>query len=54
MDYRLDKGAHSVYALHYHLVQCVKYRRKVFVDDRYVDLLKKYVDSQVEERYAVD
>ncbi len=30
MKYKLDGGAHSVYALQYHLVQCVKYRRQVF------------------------
>lgn len=29
MKYELDKGQHSVYALCYHLVMCVKYRRKV-------------------------
>ncbi len=29
MKYELDRGQHSVYALCYHLVMCVKYRRKV-------------------------
>jgi len=29
MRYKLDRGQHSVYALHYHLVMCVKYRRKI-------------------------
>lgn len=29
MEYELDRGQHSVYALSYHLVMCVKYRRKV-------------------------
>ena len=33
MDYKLDKGSHSVYALQYHLVQVVKYRRKVFTEE---------------------
>jgi len=28
----LDKNAHSVFLLHYHLVLVVKYRRKVFDD----------------------
>ena len=31
MDY-LDRNAHSVYLLYYHLVLVVKYRRKVFDD----------------------
>lgn len=41
MEYKLDKGAHSVYALQYHFVQVVKYRRKVFIDDDIVDFLKQ-------------
>jgi len=41
MEYKLDKGAHSVYALQYHLVQVVKYRRKVFVNDDIIDFLKQ-------------
>jgi putative transposase len=40
MPYDLDKGPHSVYSLHYHLIQVVKYRKKVFVDDSMVDFLK--------------
>ncbi len=39
----LDKGAHSVYALQYHFVQVVKYRRKVFEDERVIDFLKKKI-----------
>ena len=30
MEYSFDKGAHSVYTLNYHLIICIKYRRKVF------------------------
>lgn len=29
MKYKLDKGRHSVYAIQFHLVMCVKYRKKV-------------------------
>lgn len=39
MQYKLDRGAHSVFALQYHLVQCVKYRKKVFENEKIVDLL---------------
>lgn len=53
MDCRLDKDAHSVYVLHYHLVQRVKYRRGVFVDDRYVDLLKTKIHS-ISETFGVE
>jgi len=32
MRYELDRGAYSVYALQYHLVQVVKYQKKVLED----------------------
>ncbi|MFK5954727.1 MAG: IS200/IS605 family transposase [Desulfobacterium sp.] len=32
MRYKIDKGAHSVYCIQFHLVFCVKYRRKVLTD----------------------
>lgn len=35
-----DTNSHSVYLLHYHLIMCVKYRRKV-IDDRISDRLKE-------------
>ena len=41
MEYKLDRGAHSVYALQYHFVQIVKYRRKVLTNDKIVNFLKQ-------------
>jgi len=52
MRYRLDKGAHSVYALQYHLVQVVKYRRKV-LENGVVDLLKQKV-REISESFQVE
>jgi len=43
MKYKLDKGAHSVYSLHYHLIFVVKYRRKVFTNDKIIDFLKQKI-----------
>ena len=43
MEYKLDKGAHSVYALQYHLVQVVKYRRKVLTNAKIIDFLKQKI-----------
>lgn len=43
MNYRLDKGSHSVYTLQYHFVQVVKYRRKIFDNVPTIDLLRKTV-----------
>ena len=39
MKYKLDKGCHSVYAIQYHFVQCIKYRKKV-LSENITDLLK--------------
>ncbi len=43
MKYKLNKGVHSVYALQYHLVQVVKYRRDVFTNDSIISFLKQKV-----------
>jgi Transposase IS200 like. len=40
MSYSFDKGTHSVYSLRYHLILVVKYRRKVFLDDKIINELK--------------
>src|SRR5271157_1426704 len=48
MQYRLDKGSHSVYAIQLHLVMCVKYRKKILtglLDDR----LKEIVNEMAEQ-----
>ena len=41
MSYKFDKNAHSVYCLNYHLVQCIKYRRKVLDFSEIIDELKQ-------------
>ena len=41
MKYVFDKSSHSVYTLNYHLIMCVKYRRKIFTIDGIVDDLKQ-------------
>jgi len=45
MKYKLDKGAHSVYSLNYHLVQCVKYRKQVLINEKIVDMLKNQIHN---------
>ena len=46
---KLDTNNHSVFSLHYHLVMCIKYRRKVINDsisdrlkDIFVDIAPNY------------
>lgn len=41
MKYVFDKSSHSVYTLNYHLIMCVKYRRKIFLTDGIIDDLKQ-------------
>jgi REP element-mobilizing transposase RayT len=53
MRYLLDKRAHSVYALQYHFVQVVKYRRDIFVDEKLADFLKKTV-REISETFSVE
>ncbi len=53
MKYKLDKGAHSVYALYYHLILVVKYRRKVFTNDKIIDFLKQKI-HEISETHEVE
>ena len=53
MNYKLDKGSHSVYALQYHLVQCVKYRKKALVSESITDFLKEKV-REISETFQVN
>jgi len=41
MKYIFGKSSHAVYTLNYHLVLCIKYRRKVFTDDTIINELKE-------------
>ncbi len=36
----LDTNSHSVYMLHYHLIMCIKYRKRV-IDDEISERLKE-------------
>lgn len=45
MKYILDRGAHSVYSLHYHLVIVVKYRRKALASETIRERLKEIIVS---------
>lgn len=53
MDYKLDKGSHSVYALQYHFVQVVKYRRKALDNEKVTDLLKQKI-HEISETFHVE
>ena len=53
MKYKLDKGSHSVYSLNYHYVQCIKYRKKVLIDELLIDFLKQKI-KEISQTFDVD
>ncbi len=52
MEYKLDKGCHSVYSLQFHLVLVVKYRKKVLVG-KLANRLKEIV-VEVAEHFGIE
>lgn len=48
MKSKLHSGAHSVHSLLYHLIWCVKYRRKILTNDM-GDRLKEFLQSIAED-----
>jgi len=52
MEYKLDKGCHSVYSLQFHLVLVVKYRKKVLVG-KLAERLKEVVE-EVAQHFGVE
>lgn len=52
MQYRLDKGCHSVYAIQFHLVMCVKYRKKILLGQ--LDTRLKDVVREVAVHFGID
>lgn len=57
----LDTNNHSVFSLHYHLVMCIKYRRKVINDsisdrlkDIFVDIAPNYGVELLEWNHDID
>ena len=49
MKYKLDRSAHSVYSLHYHLVVVIKYRRKALYDEVIRERLKRIIWDLADE-----
>lgn len=58
---KLDSNNHSVFLLHYHLVMCIKYRRRVINDsisdrlkDIFVDIASNYGVELLEWNHDID
>ena len=48
----LEKSAHKVFKLKYHFVFCMKYRKDLFLAEKYQETFKR-VCSGMEERYSM-
>jgi REP element-mobilizing transposase RayT len=53
MAYKFDKNSHSVYAMTYHFVQCIKYRRKVLDFIEIIEELKSR-SQKIADAYGVE
>jgi putative transposase len=49
MKYKLDRSAHSVYSLHYHVVVVIKYRREALYDEVIRERLKQIIWGLTDE-----
>ena len=52
MKYELGKQSHSVFALTYHYICCVKYRRIIFDYDSIIDRLKT-INFDIAEKFGI-
>ena len=52
MSYEFEKGAHAAYTLNYHLILCVKYRRKIFTNEEIINEMKER-SRNIGERFDV-
>ncbi|MAG02796.1 IS200/IS605 family transposase [Candidatus Pacearchaeota archaeon] len=48
----LGKSAHKVFKIKYHFVFCIKYRKDLFLEEKYVEFLKE-ICKGIEERYSI-
>ena len=51
MKYKLDAGCHSVYSIQFHLVMCVKYRKKILTGD--LDERLKEVVEEIAGKFGI-
>lgn len=53
MKYIFDKSSHSVFALRYHLIICVKYRQNAFTNDTIINRLKE-INLSIANKFGID
>ena len=52
MEDDLCKAAHKVFKIKYHFVFCIKYRKDLFLEEKYVNTVKE-VCNGIEKRYSM-
>ena len=52
MEHDLGKAAHKAFAIKYHFVFIIKYRKDLFMDERYITLFKETC-KDIEQRYPM-
>ena len=52
MDNDLCKSSHKVFKIKYHFVFCIKYRKDLFLENKYIETFKK-ICKGLEERYSI-
>ena len=52
MDEDLCKASHKAFKIKYHFVFCIKYRKDLFLEQKYIDTLIE-ICKGIEERYSV-
>ena len=52
MDEELCKASHKVFKLKYHFVFCIKYRKDLFLEEKYMKTVKKTCE-EIQDRYYV-
>jgi len=52
MEDELCKSAHKVFKIKYHFVFCIKYRKDLFLEEKYVQTVKEVCEG-ISERYHV-
>ena len=48
----LGKAAHKVFKIKYHFVFCIKYRKDLFLEEKYVEFLRE-ICHEIEKRYSI-
>ncbi len=52
MENELCKASHKVFRIKYHFVFCIKYRKDLFLEEKYVETIKK-ICEEIEKRYYI-